>query len=88
MPLNEEMLNILCCPVSKSPVKMLPADKLEILNQLVASGKVKNNDKQTVKEQIQEALITEDGNTIYVIEDEIPVMLVGSGIPVDQLEGF
>lgn len=88
MPLNKEMLEILCCPVTKSPVKMLSSDKLDILNKLIAAGKVKNTEGNLVEAAVQEALITEDQKTIYRIDDEIPVMLVGSGIPVDQLEGF
>jgi uncharacterized protein YbaR (Trm112 family) len=35
---------------------------------------------------LQEGLITEDGQTIYRIDDGIPVMLIDKGIPANQLE--
>ncbi len=85
MPIKKELLEILCCPVTKEPVEMLAADKLVQLNDLVAKGKVKTVDGKPVETKIVEALITTDGKTIYRIDDDIPVMLVDMGIPTDQI---
>jgi len=85
MPIKKELLEILCCPVTKEPVEMLAADKLSHLNDLITAGKVKTVDGKAVETKIVEALITTDGKTIYRIDDDIPVMLVDTGIPTDQI---
>ena len=88
MPINKEMLDILCCPISKVSIKALPQDKLDILNKLIAGDKVKDTDGNQITDQLKEALITSDNKTIYRVDDDIPVMLAGSGIHTGSLEGF
>jgi len=84
MPISETLLEILCCPESKSPLKMLPEEDLKKYNDLISAGKLKYTDDKTVEKPLQEALITVDGKTLYRIEDDIPVMLVEQGIPANQ----
>jgi uncharacterized protein YbaR (Trm112 family) len=88
MPIKKELLEILCCPVTKEPVEMLAADKLAHLNDLIAKGNIKTVDGKAVETKIVEALITTDGKTVYRIDDDIPVMLVDMGIPTDQVAGW
>jgi len=75
MPISEDLLQILCCPRTKVPD----------LNEQVAKGAVKYHDGSTVEKALDEGLVTEDGKTVYRIDDGIPVMLVDQGIPTDQL---
>jgi uncharacterized protein YbaR (Trm112 family) len=86
MPISNELLNILCCPVTKKPVRMLAVDQITKLNAAIASGKVKDVDGNIVKDKVAEALITDDNKTIYRIDEGIPVMLAGMGIPADSLQ--
>lgn len=88
MPISEDLLQILCCPRTKVPVKMLPAEQLAKLNEAIAKGGVKNQDGSPVEGPLQEGLVTEDGKTVYRIDDSIPVMLVDQGIPTDQLPNW
>ena len=46
---------------------------------------MKYYDGSAVEEPLQEGLITEDDETVYRIEDGIPVMLVEQGIQMEQL---
>jgi uncharacterized protein YbaR (Trm112 family) len=85
MPIKKELLEILCCPVTKQPVEVVSGDKISKLNDLIGKGKLKNVDGTAVEGKIEEALITTDGKTIYRIDDGIPVMLVDMGIPTDQI---
>lgn len=85
MPISKEMLEILCCPVTKVPVEMLPQDKLETVNKQIKAGGVTDVSGAKVDEILQEALITADGKTIYRVDEDIPVMLTDSGIPADQV---
>lgn len=85
MPISEDLLEILCCPETKVPVEMLPADKLEKLNQQIAAGAVAYKDGSKVDKPLVEGLITEDNQTVYRIDEDIPVMLIDQAIPTRQI---
>ncbi len=84
MPISDDLLEILCCPRTKVPVRMLPQDQLDKLNEKIAEGSVKYHDGSDIEKPLQEGLITEDGQVVYRIDDDIPVMLVDRGILTDQ----
>jgi uncharacterized protein YbaR (Trm112 family) len=88
MPISEDLLQILCCPRTKVPVRMLPAEQLAKLNEAISKGALKNQDGTPVETPLQEGLVTEDGKTVYRIDDSIPVMLVDQGIPTEQLANW
>lgn len=88
MPISQDLLEILCCPKTKVPVEMLAAEKLETLNERIAAGGVVYADGSAVEKPLQEALITTDGQTIYRIDDGIPVMLIDQAIHTNQLGGW
>jgi uncharacterized protein len=84
MPISQDLLEILCCPRTKVPVRMLPPDRLAQLNEQIAKGAVKYYDGNAVDKPLDEGLITDDGQVIYRIDEGIPVMLVDQGIPAGQ----
>ncbi len=88
MSLDKHLLEILVCPATKTPVKLLAKDKLAILNREVDKGTVAYLDGSAVDGQLDEALITEDGRTLYRISDGIPVMLEEQGISAKQVPGW
>ncbi len=83
--IDRELLEILCCPKTKVPVEMLSEDKLKALNDRIGRGEVKTVDGSKVDRPLDAGLITEDGETIYRIDDDIPIMLIDEGIPADQI---
>ncbi len=88
MSIDKHLLEILVCPVTKTPVKMLAKDKLAILNREVDKGEVTYVDGSPVEGPLEEALITEDGRTLYRVSDGIPVMLEEQGISAKQVPGW
>lgn len=88
MPVDRKLLEILRCPVTKQPVVPLSKDKLTKLNAEIAQGKVHYVDGSTVDEALTEGLITENGRTVYRVDDNIPVMLEDRSIATEQLEDF
>ncbi len=84
MSIDGKLLEILCCPVTKSPVNKLTSKQLKALNEVIAQDDVHNIGGETMGEQLQEGLITETGKTIYPVDDGIPVMLEDQGINTDQ----
>ena len=86
--MDKRLLDILCCPVTKSPLKPLARGQLDVLNQAIAGGAVRTVSGTTVSAALQAGLITADGKVIYRIEDDIPVMLADESIGTTQLEAF
>lgn len=83
--IDKELLDILCCPETKVPVEMLSDEKLKALNERIAAGDIKTVDGGKVDTPLDAGLVTEDGRTIYRIDDDIPIMLIDEGIRADQL---
>ena len=87
MSIDEKLLQILCCPETKAPVTKLTQEKLDKLNEHISKKEVKYKDNSLVESLIEEGLITEDLKTIYIIEDNIPIMITDKGISTEQVPG-
>ncbi len=67
------------------PVEMLSEDKRKALNERIAKGGIRNVEGKKVETPLEAGLITEDQETIYRIDDDIPIMLIDEGIPAGQI---
>ena len=85
MPVDGKLLEILCCPVSKTPLTILARDMLDKLNAAIESNQLLYVDNSKVTDTLQEGLITEDGKVVYAVQDDIPVLLEEKGIGTAQL---
>ncbi|HEY5774586.1 MAG TPA: Trm112 family protein [Xanthomonadales bacterium] len=88
MPVNGKLLEILCCPVSKTPLTVLGRQKLEKLNKAIENGEALYVGGEKVTQPLQEGLITEDGKVIYPVQDDIPILLEEKGIGTTQFQDF
>ena len=88
MPVDGKLLEILCCPVSKTPLVRLPTGRLKKLNAAIAAGDVQYVHGEPVTEVLREALITEDSRVIYPVVEDIPILLEEKGIGTTQLQDF
>ena len=86
--MDKRLLDILCCPVSKSPVSPLGRAQLDALNAAIRTGAVRTAAGTVVGTPLAAGLITADGKAIYRIEDDIPVMLADEAIGTTQLASF
>ena len=86
--MDKRLLDILCCPVTKVPVRPLARNELDALNAAISTGSVQTTASIAVSSVLQAGLITNDGKLIYRIEDDIPVMLADEAIGTTQLTGF
>ncbi len=86
--MDKRLLDILCCPVNKTPLRPLSRAELDALNGAIGVGKVDTVAGVAVSERVAEALITIDRKVIYRIDDGIPVMLPEEGIGTLQLTDF
>jgi uncharacterized protein YbaR (Trm112 family) len=86
--IDRRLLDILCCPVTKSPVRLLSPEELEALSRAVAAGSVRTDAGAILKAAPPAGLITRDGRTIYRIDDDIPVMLPDEAVATAQIPDF
>lgn len=86
--MDKRLLDILCCPVSKRPLRPVRANELEVLNRGIAGGQVLTVANEALAQPVAEALVTTDGQVIYRVEDGIPVMLPEQGIGTVQLNDW
>ncbi len=80
MPVSEELIEILVCPETKQPVKVAPREVIDQLNEKIAAGSLRNRGGDEVSKPIAEGLLREDGRILYVVDDDIPVMLIEESI--------
>ncbi len=86
--MDKRLLDILCCPVSKQPVKPASKAQLELLNACIRAGDIQTAAGCAVTQPFSAALITTDGRLIYRVDDDIPVMLVEEAIGTIQMQNF
>lgn len=86
--MDRKLLDILCCPTTKQPLAPLNKAELAALNQAIAAGGLKRVDGSVQAEAIGEGLITRDHQTIYRIDDGIPVLLSDEGIATALVADF
>lgn len=85
MPLDEALLEILCCPETKQAVALMDAASLDVLNRKITNGEVQNTGGNPVKEPLDGGLIRSDKKVAYPIREMIPIMLIEEGIPTDDI---
>jgi len=81
--MDKKLLSILCCPITHKGLQMAKADTLKSLNNAILAGELNNRDGVALTEPLTDALITDDGKTLYPIKDGIPVLLEGDSVSVD-----
>ncbi len=88
MPVDGKLLEILCCPVSRTPLTRLESGRLERLNREIEAGQARYIGGENVEAPLEDALITEDAKVIYPVRDGIPVLLEEQGIGTTQFQDF
>ena len=82
--MDEKLLEILCCPETHQPLTRAGVELVEDLNQRIQAGTLVDRVDEKITEPIDGGLIREDGNILFPIRQDIPVMLVDQGIPLGQ----
>ena len=85
MALDKDLLAILCCPESKQAVTLADSALIQRLNEAINGRRLQNKGKQVVTEPVEGGLLRADAKILYPIRENIPVMLIEEGIPLEQL---
>jgi uncharacterized protein YbaR (Trm112 family) len=83
--IDKELLSILCCPETKLDVNLADEALIKKLNDAITRGILHNKAKKPVTELLDGGLIRSDQRILYPIREEIPVMLIEEGIPLDDI---
>ena len=86
--MDRKLLDILCCPVTKQPLAMLDKAELAALNEAITAGSLQRADGSKQSEPVSVGLITRDHQTVYRIDDGIPVLLADEAIATTSIPGF
>lgn len=80
MAISKELLEILACPETKQSLCLADTSLVESLNARIRQGQVNNRGGEAVTESMDAGLVREDGQYLYPIRDDIPVMLIDESI--------
>ena len=86
--MDKRLLDILCDPVSRTPLKMLSRPQLDVLNRAVRAGQLQTTTGNPVTAELAAGLISVDGKVMYRIDDGIPVLLADEAMGTTQLHDF
>ena len=83
--MDQELLDMLCCPETKEDVSLAEAKLIGTLNLKIEAGQLKNRGGETVKEKMDSGLIRADRKFLYPVREDIPIMLIDEAIPLEGL---
>lgn len=78
--INPELLNILCCPETHQPLAFAEPVLVRQLNDKISSGILQNRAGKIVADKMDGGLVREDGKFLYIIRQNIPIMLIDEAI--------
>ncbi len=82
---DKDLLAILCCPETKLDVSLADDALISKVNDAVNRGVLKNKAQKPVTELLDGGLVRSDRKILYPIREDIPVMLIEEGIPLEQV---
>jgi uncharacterized protein YbaR (Trm112 family) len=83
--IDKQLLDILVCPETKEPVSLADDELVAKINEKIKAGEVKTRGGEKVTEPISGALVREDRQYLYMIREDIPIMLVDQAIPLAEV---
>jgi uncharacterized protein YbaR (Trm112 family) len=81
---EKELLDILCCPETKQDLTLIRGAVISRLNDRIKEGTLKNRAGETIKEPMDAGLLREDKKYLYMIREDIPIMLIDEAIPYGE----
>ncbi len=78
--MSPELLDILVCPRSKKKLELADTATLDKLNAQIRAGKCSDIAGTPVTEIVSEALLQRESGILYLIREEIPVLIYENAV--------
>ncbi len=75
MKLDDELMATLCCPVNRSPLRVMSEQELAELNTAIGHGRARYGYGNPVERPLEGGLVSLGGGTAYRIEDGVPLLV-------------
>ena len=82
--MDDNLLEIICCPETHQPLRRADVELVTNLNQRIEAGTLFDRVEEKVSQKIDGGLLREDGKILYPIRQNIPTLLIEQGIPLGQ----
>ena len=79
---HPELLEILCCPETRQPVRVAPEALVESVNRAIRDGSLKVPAGGDSAGVLDGGLVREDGKFLYPVRNGIPIMLIEERIAI------
>jgi uncharacterized protein YbaR (Trm112 family) len=83
--LSQEFVRMMCCPESRAGLALADDALVERLNDSIRARRLKNRCGRPVSDSLDGALVREDNAIAYPIIQDLPILLVDEGIPLEQI---
>ncbi len=81
---SQELLNLLVCPETRQGLRPADSELLQRLNSGIQESRVRSRGGSVVTDQMEAALVREDGLYAYPVRNNIPVMLIEESISLES----
>ena len=85
--IHPELLEILCCPETRQPVREAPEALVESVNRAIRDGSLAMPASGEPAAVLDGGLVREDGKFLYPVRNGIPIMLIDERIAIPAPEG-
>jgi uncharacterized protein YbaR (Trm112 family) len=79
---DAELLKILCCPETRQPLALAESSLVQRLNEQITAGQLRNRAGKPITRKCDGGLIRKDGQFVYPICEDIPILLIDEAIPL------
>ena len=80
--IDADLLKILCCPETHQPLTPADGALVQRLNEQIAAGQLHNRAGKPVTRKCDAGLLRKDGQFLYPICEDIPILLIDEAIPM------
>lgn len=86
--MQKPLVDIVCCPVTRCPLRSAGVDELAAVNAAIAAGTLRDVAGRTIGERLASAWVTTDALRLYRLDDDIPVLLADEGVLTATIASF